>query len=86
MDAQEWNGIFQHRSPGHGNPVGVARRIDYAGTNDPVYIGFARAGVAETDPLWYVEFLEYDADGRYIKSTFSAKNVTWSGRGTHAYS
>lgn len=85
MDAHEFNQIFQHRTPGKVNPLGVQRRIDYRSSNDPVYIGFSLAGTAETTAGWYIEYLEYDVDGRYVKSTFSPKNVKWSERLTQAY-
>lgn len=35
-------------------------RLDYAGGPDPVYLGTAPAGSAETAPVWTVQRITYD--------------------------
>jgi len=83
MDASEVNGLLQRGNP---YPKPLQKRVDYNGTNDPVYYGWALYGYAETDPKWYVEKLEYDADGRYVKSTHSPAESVWADRATLTYS
>ena len=82
MDAVEANGLL-HK--GLNSPRPLQKRVDYAGTNDPVYYGWAMQGYDESDSRWYIEKLEYDADGRYVKSTHSPINSVWTNRAALTY-
>lgn len=84
MDSSEAGHILQraHQSP---YPVPLQRRVDYNETTDPVYIGFAVRGYAETDARWFIEKLEYDIDGGYVKSTHSQINAIWANRAGEVY-
>lgn len=65
-------------------------RTEYNASNQPVYVGLAVPGKAETDAAWQIVLYEYDESGNVTKKTFAAGEpgfaYKWSLRASYTYS
>lgn len=66
--------------------------IDYAGRTDgqPVYVGYANPNSATDQPLWQIQFLEYDGGNNFIRRTWADGDIyfdnIWDDRAGLSYS
>ena len=64
-------------------------RTEYDGSDNPVYIGRADAGTADTDAKWQIRKLIYDGSGNCIKILFAEGSwrfkYRWSSRAVYNY-
>lgn len=70
----------------------MTSRIEYvdASSTDPLYVGYAPPGSSESDPVWQIRKMEYDASNRLIAVKFAegelAYNKVWNNRASYSYS
>jgi len=65
----------------------LTKLIDYAGGNNPVYIGWARSGTATSSAKWKIKKLVYSGSNvyEYWADYSNRYNKVWSLRATYAY-
>lgn len=62
-------------------------RLDYAARTDgnPVYVGKAVQGAATADPVWTIQHLSYDSQGRLLRAQVLSA-AAWDNRATLGWS
>jgi len=67
-----------------------AKRIEYDGTDNELYIGYAHAGALETDEVWTIQMNEYSGTNKITSITFADGTTLfdrkWSDRAIYIYS
>jgi hypothetical protein len=75
--------VYKYRFP---QGTLLRHKIDYAGTEAPVYVYFAPKGTATSERKWIGAKLNYDVDGRPTGADVSDDMVTYDDRATATYS
>lgn len=77
------------------HPVGtwsipMTTKIDYNGTSAAVYVGYALPGSLTSNPVWSIQFIQYDVNGNTISTTWSPNfgyfGDIWDNRAILVYS
>jgi len=62
------------------------QKLDYVGGTQPIYIGWATPGVADTDAKWKIRKLTYDANNNVTNIQYANGDVgfgqIWANRAT----
>lgn len=64
--------------------------IDYNGTSQPVYVGYAVPGSSQNLPQWSIQYITYNGSGATLTTQWSANYASfgdvWNNRVSLAYS
>jgi hypothetical protein len=74
MDVHEYNNIHQYRQPGRGSPTPIIRVLKYNASGVLTHAGYAFQGSDESEAVWTIEKLFYDASGNFNYTLVSPKN------------
>ncbi len=67
------------------NPDVLIDLVDYDGSGNILYVGYAAQGSASSSAKWRVAKLAYDGSNRYTGSTISPPDQVWDNRASLTY-